>query len=124
MDGPPASNATLGYVLAGVGVVALGTGLTFGALAQSQAKKTEDDAALCPNKQCTPAGRKEIDAAETKALISTIGVGVGVAALGAGIYFLVTSSSGEARVERRQARPRVVPLLGRSGGGVGLVGAF
>lgn len=124
LDRAPAGNKTLGYVLAGVGVVALGTGVTFGALAQSQANAAENDAALCPNKQCTPAGRKEIDAAETKALLSTIGVGVGVAALGAGIYFLVADSGAEASARRRTTRPRIVPFVGTSGGGVGLTGAF
>ncbi len=122
-DKPPGGNKTLGYVLTGVGGVALIAGGVFGFLAQKQAKDAEDDPSLCPNKVCSSKGRDEIDGAKSKALISTIGIGVGVAALGAGIYFIVASPSGE-KAARATTRPRVIPLLDPRAPGVSLSGAF
>lgn len=118
---------TAGFVIGGAGVAVLGVGAVFGVLAAGQASDAERDPALCPNKQCTPRGREEIEAAETKALVSTIGVGVGIAALGAGAILVLTS--GPARTEGARAaggpvQARVVPLLGPDGGGVGVLGRF
>ena len=121
------SNTTVGWVVVGVGGAALVTGAIFGLLAQQQAKNAEDDATLCPDKRCSPAGREEIDGAETKALISTIGVGAGVVAIGVGVY-LVASSSGSAttgRTTRAESfSARVVPMIDPSSPGVALTGAF
>ncbi|WP_437288488.1 hypothetical protein [Sorangium sp. So ce406] len=125
---------TAGFVIGGAGAAVLGVGAVFGILAAGQASDAEKDQALCPNQQCTPLGRKEIDAAETKALVSTIGFGVGVAALGAGAILVLTS--GPSRTEGARAagarhgsagggvQARVVPLIGADGGGVGVLGRF
>jgi len=118
----PGGNKTLGYVLTGVGGAALITGGVFGFLAQKQAKDAKDDPNLCPNKVCTPKGRDEIDGAKSKALISTIGIGVGVAALGAGIYFIVSAPSAEKSA--RSTRPRFTPLLDPRAPGLSFSGAF
>ncbi|WP_437610305.1 hypothetical protein WMF20_02265 [Sorangium sp. So ce834] len=124
---------TAGFVIGGAGAAVLGVGAVFGILAAGQASDAEKDPALCPGKQCTPLGREEIDAAETKALVSTIGIGVGVAALGAGAILVLTSGrSGAEGASAAGARPgapgrvqaRVVPLLWPEGGGVSVVGAF
>ena len=115
---------TVGFVVGGVGVASLGVGAIFGILAAGQASGAEDDPALCPNKQCTAAGREEIDAAGTKALISTLGVGVGLAAVGAGVALILTAG-GSSRPEGAAApSARVVPAVGPGGGGLQLVGAF
>ncbi|HSN98359.1 MAG TPA: hypothetical protein VLS89_08675, partial [Candidatus Nanopelagicales bacterium] len=98
-------------------------GAIFGIMASGQASRAEDDPALCPGKQCTPAGREEIDAAGTKALISTIGVGVGLAAVGAGVALILTSG-GSPRPEGAAASARFVPTVGPRGGGLQLIGAF
>lgn len=126
---------TVGFVLAGVGVAALGVGAVFGILASGQAGDAEDDATLCPGKVCTDAGREEIDGAETKALISTIGFGVGIAAAAAGVVLIVTSGGSRSPSEAatgslspaRSATPRgarVVPAVGPNGGGVSVIGRF
>ncbi|WP_437968233.1 hypothetical protein WMF04_02575 [Sorangium sp. So ce260] len=124
---------TAGFVIGGAGAAVLGVGAVFGILAAGQAGDAEKDASLCPEKQCTPRGRAEIDAAETKALVSTIGIGVGVAAIGAGAILVLTSGrSGSEGASAASARPgapgrvqaRVVPLIGPDGGGVGVLGAF
>jgi hypothetical protein len=121
---------TVGFVLAGVGVAALGVGAVFGILASGQAGDAEDDPTLCPNKVCTPAGREEIDGADTKALVSTIGFGVGIAAAAAGVVLIVTSGGSKAAagsLSPRSATPRsarVVPAVGPNGGGVSVIGRF
>ncbi|WP_437762026.1 hypothetical protein WMF27_01570 [Sorangium sp. So ce281] len=122
-----------GFVIGGAGVAVLGVGAVFGILAAGQASDAEKDETLCPEKRCTPEGRKEINAAETKALVSTIGVGVGVAALAAGAVLVLTSgpsrAEGASAAAARQGSParvhaRIVPLIGPEGGGVGVLGAF
>ncbi|XXX77722.1 hypothetical protein WMF30_02965 [Sorangium sp. So ce134] len=124
---------TAGFVIGGAGAAVLGVGAVFGILAAGQASDAEKDPALCPEKQCTRLGREEIDAAETKALVSTIGIGVGVAAIGAGAILVLTSGrSGGEGASAAGARPgapgrvqaRVVPLLGPGGGGVSVLGTF
>ncbi|WP_437897464.1 hypothetical protein [Sorangium sp. So ce124] len=124
---------TAGFVIGGAGAAVLGVGAVFGILAAGQASDAEKDEALCPEKLCTPEGRKEIDAAETKALVSTIGVGVGVAALAAGAVLVLTSgpsrAEGASAAAARHGSParvhaRIVPLIGPEGGGVGVLGAF
>jgi hypothetical protein len=126
---------TVGFVLAGVGVAALGVGAVFGILASGQAGDAEDDPTLCPGKVCTDAGREEIDGADTKALISTIGFGVGIAAAAAGVVLIVTSGGSRSPSEAaagslspaRSATPRsarVVPAVGPNGGGVSVIGRF
>ncbi|HTN87463.1 MAG TPA: hypothetical protein VL242_27440, partial [Sorangium sp.] len=124
---------TAGFVIGGAGAAVLGVGAVFGILAAGQASDAEDDPSLCPAKQCSPRGREEIDAAETKALVSTIGIGVGVAALGAGAILVLTSgpsttegarAAGARRGSPGRVQARVVPLLGADGGGVGVLGRF
>ncbi|MGK3967317.1 hypothetical protein WMF38_24480 [Sorangium sp. So ce118] len=124
---------TAGFVIGGAGAAVLGVGAVFGILAAGQASDAEDDPTLCPGKQCSPRGREEIDAAETKALVSTIGIGVGVAALGAGAILVLTSgpsttegapAAGVRRGSPGGVQARVVPLIGADGGGVGVLGRF
>jgi hypothetical protein len=123
-DSGGGSKRTLGYVLGGVGIASLGVGTLFGVLAAQQASDAEDDPALCPDKLCSKEGRKEIDSAKTKALISTIGFGVGVAALAAGVTLVLTTP--DERTTRRSAplSARIVSSVGPDGGFVGLSGVF
>ena len=119
---------TAGFVVGGVGVVGGALGAVFGLMASSQASGAEDDPALCPNKQCTPAGREEIDGASGKALVSTIGFAVGGAGLVAGAILILTA--GPSKKEARAlpaggfASVRVVPTGGAAGGGLSMVGRF
>jgi len=111
-------------VVGGVGVAALGLGAVFGLMASSQASGAKDDKALCPNKVCTPAGRTEIDGAETKALISTIGFGVGIVGIGAGIVLIVTAPKTTTGSASGLRSARLVPAIGPTGGGASFIGAF
>jgi hypothetical protein len=119
---------TAGFIVGGAGVAALGIGAVLGILAAGEASSAEDDPALCPGKRCTPAGRDAIDAASTKALVSSIGFGVGIAAVGAGAILILTARSSDAATP--PARPpaltsaRLVPAAGPDGGGLVVAGTF
>jgi hypothetical protein len=126
---PPAtedsgSMKTLGYVLGGVGIAGLGLGGAMGFLAMSDKNDAADDPALCPDQKCTAAGREKIDSAESKALISTIGFGVGAAALGAGIVILVMSGGDEKEAGSAPQSAQVLPSFDANGGGLSVVGQF
>lgn len=121
------SAKTFGYVLTGIGAVGLIAGGYFGYAASKQASDAENDDTLCPDKKCTSAGRDEIDSAKGKALISTIGIGVGVAALGAGIVLLATAPSNReaaASARRQQSAVRVAPFVDRKNAGLFVSGGF
>jgi hypothetical protein len=90
---PPQHEAsqTLPIIVGGAGVGLGVAGAIFGLLASS---KLSDAKELCPNYPSCPAGkvqdaRNANDTARTEALVSTIGIGAGALALGAGIvlYF-------------------------------------
>lgn len=115
---------TLGWVVGGAGVAVAGVGAVFGILAANQASNAKSNPTLCPNKVCTPAGRQEIDSASTKALISTIGVGVGAAAVATGVVLLLISPSSQERPPGGAASARITPLLGPDAAGLSLSGGF
>ena len=80
----------LGFVLLAVGVVGVGVGSYFGV--RTLSKKSDADA-LCPTNKC--AGNADVqaldDAAKSSALISTVGIGVGAAALVVGGVLVLTA---------------------------------
>ncbi len=121
--GTGGSTRTLGFVVGGAGVVVIGVGAVFGVLASKQASDAKNDPALCPNEVCTPAGRSEIDSAKSKALISTIGVGVGAAALVTGAVLVFTAHP-SAPAQARSSSPRLVPSVGAGFAGLALLGGF
>jgi len=91
---PSTGKRTLGFALSGLGVAGLGAGTIAGALMLSQ-KHTV--AAECqPDKSCTAAGLDAAHSASSLQTVSNIGWVVGGAALGAGIYLLL-SSGGSAK---------------------------
>lgn len=118
------SAKTIGFVLGGVGIVSLGVGAVFGVLASSQASHAKSDSTLCPDKLCTPAGRSEINSAKTKALVSTIGFGVGAAALVAGTVLVLTAGPSSKEHAPGAATASLVPAVGPNGGGVIMSGSF
>jgi PEGA domain len=118
------STKTVALVVGGAGIVVAGVGAVFGIMAASQASNAKSDPTLCPNKVCTPAGRKEIDSASTKATISTIGVGVGAAAVATGVVLFLLSPSSPAEHPPSEAATRVTPLVGPGATGLSLAGSF
>lgn len=125
---PPTNDKTrrtVGFVVGGVGVVGIGVGAVMGILAAG-AKGDLDK--LCPvnasgNKVCTPEGQSKRDSANTNALVSTIGFGVGIAGVAVGAILIATSGSSKTEAPKA-ARVRVLPTFGANGGGVDVLGRF
>jgi hypothetical protein len=113
---PPKAGGTktLSYVMLGVGGVGLAVGGVTGFMALG--KKGDLD---CPENTCSGAEAEELDSANTLALVSTIGFGVGIAATAVGVVLLVTSGgSKEAPPTAALGRLRVEPYIGSNSAGV------
>jgi tetratricopeptide (TPR) repeat protein len=81
---------TLGFSLAGGGVVGIGVGAVAGLLMLSK-KSTVNDQCHA-DKSCSSAGLDAAHSAHTLQMISNVGWVVGAAALGAGAYFILSST--------------------------------
>jgi hypothetical protein len=82
------SSPTLGYILGGVGIAAIGVGTITGIVAIND-KSTADDRF----ERRDPAFKDSDDAASTMALVSTISWVVGIIGVGAGAYLILTHDS-------------------------------
>ena len=114
---------TAGYVTAGVGVVAFGTGAVLGILAKS---KDSDARAQCINVAsgllCPERAQAQFDSAKSQGTVATllmIGGGVFTAA---GVGMIVWG--GPSAERPKEARLRLSPLLGMHQAGVFAQGAF
>ncbi|RLB60353.1 MAG: hypothetical protein DRI90_13945, partial [Deltaproteobacteria bacterium] len=125
----------LGIVLTATGAAALAVGVVLGVVAISEIGDAESDPDLCPNKLCTPEGREVIDGVEPKGTAATLTIGLGSAAVVAGVLLLLLTDAPEAgesdlahgKTKRRaDAAPaaRLVPRIDTSGGGLVLIGTF
>jgi hypothetical protein len=127
-DEPTPGNGrrTAGFVIGGVGVVALGVGGFFGLRAFSKWSDRNDH---CVG-GCDSAAKTAGDDAKTAATISNIGLGLGVVAVGVGTYLVLSSKSSSepsAAHGRRSHQARawqVLPTAGPTGGGLVLQGAY
>jgi hypothetical protein len=109
---------TAAFVVGGAGVVALGVGAVLGGLAASDAGELEK---ACPAGACSAEDMQRVYSARTKATVSTVGIGVGAAALGAGVVlFLLSRSPSKEAAQKAQ----IVPSFGPNGGGASIVGSF
>ena len=79
----------------------------------------------CPNNICLPGQQGDLSSANTKALVSSIGLGVGGAALATGVVLFVVSRTSAKSDEAAPPRSaELVPSVGPQGGGISLVGRF
>ena len=123
---PSNGKRTAGFVIGGVGVVALGVGGYFGLRAFSKWSDRTDNCA----DGCNTAAKDAGDQAKTAATISNIGIGVGVVAIGVGTYLVLSSkSASEPSASQRRASQRarawqVLPTAGPTGGGLVLQGVY
>jgi hypothetical protein len=108
-SGPSAQRLT-GFVVGGVGLVVLGVGAYFGV--RTLDKKAEGDK-LCSGAACSQAGLDAENDAHTAATISTIGVGLGAAALVTGLVLVLTAPSSRKTTQGLRLSPDVA--LGRGG---------
>jgi hypothetical protein len=95
--------------------------LVVGGVAGTQALvKWTDRRALCVGDTCSPAGIEADSAAKRWAVVSDVGVGIGVVALAAaGTMFAVSRAQRD-----RSAAVRVVPVASARGGGLAIDGAW
>ncbi|HTB76154.1 MAG TPA: hypothetical protein VK762_23060 [Polyangiaceae bacterium] len=110
------SVAIAGFVAGGVGLV---VGSVFGILALGT-KSTLDS--KCISKTCPPDQQSNIDSLSTKATVSTVGFGVGIAGVALGAIFLGLSqhnSGGSTTGKVEPPRPRVSPWIGLGSAGLG-----
>lgn len=110
---------TAAFVTMGVGVAGLALGGVFGGLAVGE-KNAADP--LCPEKACNAEGFAHIETAKSRALISSVGIGVGAAAVGTGVvlFFLARSSSPKTTPEKAL----FVPTVGPQSAGAMILGRF
>lgn len=80
------SRATIGYATLGGGAAFVAAGIYFGANAYSLKRDAD-----CNGKLCSARGLDDIDSARTSATLSTITLGVGIAALGVGTYLVLSA---------------------------------
>jgi hypothetical protein len=111
--------ATLGYVVAGLGVAGLGVGALTGVLAMSKNSESKD---LCPTEgRCaSQAGVAANDSAKTLGTVSTIAFIAGSVGVVAGVTLVLTSGS----KSRPSATLSMAPSLAPGAGGLLVRGAF
>jgi hypothetical protein len=126
--GARASRLTLGYVMGGIGVAAIGVGSAFGLLTLStwSAAKTSCGAA-CP---AGSRGQDERSTAQTDSWVSNVGFVAGGAALGAAAILLLTAPAPTTPTTTTPAATRetkafqLAPWVTASGSGVVIAGAW
>lgn len=100
----------------GVGGAGLVVGTVTGVLAISKKNSLE-----CPDKKCPPSQHDDLDSANTMAMISNVGFGVGIVGVAVGTVLLVAGNrSGEAPPPTTGLRAR--PFVGANS--LGLAGTF
>jgi hypothetical protein len=110
---------TAAIVVLGVGVAGVAMGSVFGIMAASS--WSDADAACGPGdpRQCSPEGAEAGEDASTSALVSTIGFGVGAAAIvGAGVLWFTAPDGGS------ETALRVRPAVGPGGVALDVKGRF
>jgi hypothetical protein len=117
-SGPP---RWLAYVVGGVGLAGIGTGVAAGVVAMSSNEDSMNRKICPPTEKLCP----ERDAAFTAATISTVGFIAGGVGVAAGFVLFFVSSGGSSSPRASALGPvRVAPVLGRSGAGALVTGTF
>lgn len=96
---------TLGYVLAGVGVAGLVTGIVAGVMVLGD--KSTVDANCDDDKRCNAEGLDAAERGKTMGIVTTVGLVTGAVGLGAGTY-LIVSAAPSTDPETRAASARFV----------------
>jgi hypothetical protein len=108
---------TLGWVLGGVGVAAIGAGVVFNLSARSDVDRSDNactqppDGNTCRDRNDQIEYRDAVSAAETKSTISYVGLGLGSAALATGITLLIVGGGDD-----HEAPPVALAVTERSVG--------
>jgi hypothetical protein len=112
--GPNRVPAVVAFSVGGAGLL---VGTIAGVLALGS-KSTLDGE--CPNKTCpSPKAQSDIDSLSSKATISTVGFGVGIAGVAVGAILLAVSHGSEKSASLDLPRPHWSPWIGVGSAGVG-----
>jgi tetratricopeptide (TPR) repeat protein len=118
--GPSPALRPAGFAIGGLGAAGLILGGVFGGLAMSAASKLKSD---CKGNVCTtPSDQSALSSANTKALVSTVGLAAGGALLATGVVLVIVGRPRHDDTPRPTAL--LVPSVGPQGAGFGLVGRF
>ena len=126
-ENPPAGSSgngtkTVAYVVGGIGVAALATGIIFGALGSSQASSDKASGGCAPT-----CGNDEVSSIKTKLIISDVLIPVGIVGVGAAIVLYLTSGSSKSTTTGWNHVTRGVRLDAsptKTGASFGLSGSF
>jgi hypothetical protein len=118
---------TVGWIVGGFAVVALGTGSIFGGLALSQRSSAT---ALCPTSRCSSAaGVSDNNDAKTSAWVADFGLGLGLVAAGTAAYLLLThDDAAQPKESSTEASGlsalRLAPTVGPGAAGFSVLGRW
>ena len=118
----PRSRKLLALGLGGAGVVAVGVSLVFGS--QASSKKSDAEKLCGADLACTDMAaftqaKQAVSDAKSKATVSTVLMGVGLAAIAGGVIVWVTAPR-----ESERATAHLVPVVHDGGAGLALTGVF
>ena len=110
-DDSDSTRRTVGFVVGGAGLVAIGIGTYFGLRAISKRGDSNDE---CPGEQCSQTGLDLNEEAQDAATVSNVTFAVGIAAATAGVVLVLTAGSGSKNAARPTTR---IGFTARPGGG-------
>jgi hypothetical protein len=119
-SGPSPALRPAAYALGGVGAAGVVLGAVFGGLAVGAASTVKSE---CPGNVCPSSHQSDLNAANTKALVSTVGLVAGGALLATGVVLFVVSRP-SAKKDDAPAAAALVPSVGPGGGGLSMIGRF
>jgi hypothetical protein len=114
-EAPPSSKRTVGFIVGGASIVALGVGGYFGVRALSE---NGNATSLCPATCTDPHAVSLSSDARSDARIADVGVVLGVVALGVGAFLVLTSSPASASDRPKVGLAARLGALARDGGRV------
>jgi hypothetical protein len=116
---------TIGWIVGGAGVAALGLGTFFGVRTLVKKKQSDDE---CPtNTTCSGRGVELNNEANTAAWVANVGIALGLVGIGVGAFIVVSGGTDD---EAKRATTGTRSLIARetklspNGGSVGLIGVW
>ncbi len=113
------------YILFATGGVALVSAAVFGVMARNAHNDALDQCISADGRRYCPAtAQSELDRERRFALFSDLSAGLGLAAVGSGVYLLLRHRRARERQRRNTSAPRIEPRIVPGGIGVDLAGRF
>jgi PEGA domain len=108
-DAPSAggSRRAVGWATAGIGAAGIATSLVSGVVVLSKKSTVESN---CVDKRCSDAGLQAAQTGRTFSTVGTVAFGVGAAALGVGLYLILSRPAGT-----KEEQARLAPVATRFG---------